>query len=116
MPKERSVFDREFKLRPVRLSHERTGPAELSTELCIRVKLLYWWRTDIRYVQDTLWHAHIKACPEQGRRTTEVYTHVARNRKPASPLDDLQRVGKPSFIHPIYENKRRFGCLFHEMG
>jgi integrase/recombinase XerD len=37
--------------------------------------------TDIRYIQDALGHTSIK--------TTEVYTHVARNRKPASPLDDL---------------------------
>ena len=37
--------------------------------------------TDIRYIQDALGHASIK--------TTEVYTHVARNRKPVSPLDDL---------------------------
>jgi integrase/recombinase XerD len=37
--------------------------------------------TDIRYIQDALGHASIK--------TTEIYTHVARNRKPASPLDDL---------------------------
>jgi integrase/recombinase XerD len=37
--------------------------------------------TDIRYIQDALGHTSIK--------TTEVYTHVARNRKPASPLDEL---------------------------
>ena len=37
--------------------------------------------TDIRYIQDALGHASIK--------TTEIYTHVARNSKPASPLDDL---------------------------
>ena len=37
--------------------------------------------TDIRYIQDALGRASIK--------TTEVYTHVARNRMPGSPLDDL---------------------------
>ena len=37
--------------------------------------------TDIRYIQDVLGHASIK--------TTEAYTHVARNRKPGSTLDDL---------------------------
>jgi site-specific recombinase XerC len=53
--------------------------------------------TDLRYIQDALGHSSIKACPEQSRWATEVYTHastlqragVARNRKPASPLDDL---------------------------
>ena len=37
--------------------------------------------TDIRSIQDALGHASIK--------TIEVYTHVAHNRKPGSPLDDL---------------------------
>ncbi len=33
--------------------------------------------TDIRYIQEALGHESI--------RTTEVYTHVAKDRKPASP-------------------------------
>lgn len=38
--------------------------------------------TDIRYIQEALGHESI--------RTTEVYTHVAKDRKPASPLDTLE--------------------------
>ncbi len=38
--------------------------------------------TDIRYIQEALGHESI--------RTTEVYTHVAKDRKPASPLDQLE--------------------------
>ena len=37
--------------------------------------------TDIRYIQEVLSHSSVK--------TTERYTHVAANRKPSSPLDDL---------------------------
>lgn len=37
--------------------------------------------TDIRHIQVALGHASIKS--------TEIYTHVARNRKPSSPLDHL---------------------------
>jgi integrase/recombinase XerD len=37
---------------------------------------------DIRYIQEALGHESI--------RTTEVYTHVAKDRKPASPLDTLE--------------------------
>lgn len=37
--------------------------------------------TDIRYIQEALGHESI--------RTTEIYTHVAKDRKPASPLDTL---------------------------
>ena len=37
--------------------------------------------TDIRIIQDLLGHSSIK--------TTEIYTHVARHKRPASPLDDL---------------------------
>lgn len=37
--------------------------------------------TDIRYIQEVLGHSSIK--------TTQVYTHVARQHKPASPLDSL---------------------------
>lgn len=36
---------------------------------------------DIRYIQDLLGHKSI--------RTTEIYTHIARTRKPPSPLDSL---------------------------
>lgn len=38
--------------------------------------------TDIRYIQEALGHESI--------RTTEVYTHIAKDRKPASPLDTLE--------------------------
>jgi integrase/recombinase XerD len=37
--------------------------------------------TDIRHIQDALGHVSSK--------TTEIYTHVARNKRPASPLDGL---------------------------
>ncbi|MEZ4773109.1 MAG: tyrosine-type recombinase/integrase [Bacteroidia bacterium] len=37
--------------------------------------------TDIRYIQEVLGHSSIK--------TTQVYTHVARQHKPVSPLDSL---------------------------
>ncbi len=36
---------------------------------------------DIRYIQDLLGHKSIT--------TTEIYTHIARTRKPPSPLDSF---------------------------
>ena len=47
--------------------------------------------TDIRYIQEVLGHSSIK--------TTQVYTHVARQHKPVSPLDslDISEVNACSF-------------------
>ena len=47
--------------------------------------------------QAVLGHARIK--------TTEVHTHLPRYRKPASLLDDLERIGEPSFMLPFSWNK-----------
>ena len=52
-----------------------------------------------RGVKDALGHRSIKACPEHGRRATEVYTHVTSNRKPTSPLDDLR--GRSTFVYAL---------------
>lgn len=45
MPKMRTYYDREFKLKVVELGHKREDSvAELAKELGLSVKLLYRWR------------------------------------------------------------------------
>ena len=47
MSKTRKVFDREFKVRAVRMSYETESISVLAKELGMRVELLYRWRAEM---------------------------------------------------------------------
>src|SRR5690349_21712530 len=47
MPKTRRVFDKEFKLRAVKMSYEAESVSVLASELGILPKLLYRWRREM---------------------------------------------------------------------
>ncbi len=62
MPKMRTFYDREFKLKAVELSYEREeSVADLAKELGLSVKLLYRWRSQYMRQQN-------KSFPGQGKQ------------------------------------------------
>jgi transposase len=48
MSVKRKVYDKEFKVRAVRMSYETDNISRLSEELGMRVELLYRWRTEMQ--------------------------------------------------------------------
>ncbi len=58
MSVERKVYDKEFKLRAVRLSYESDNMTHLAKELGIRVKLLYVWRSEMSKVESKQFPGH----------------------------------------------------------
>ena len=47
MSKKRRVFDKEFKLRAVKMSYETERISELALELGVRPELIYRWRSEM---------------------------------------------------------------------
>ena len=58
MSNKRRVYDREFKLRAVRLSMESSDLSGLATELGITSKILYNWRTALGNVESKQFPGH----------------------------------------------------------
>jgi len=58
MSKERKVYDKEFKLRAVRMSYESGKITELAKELGMRPELLYRWRTELQKEESQQFPGH----------------------------------------------------------
>jgi transposase len=58
MSETRKVYDKEFKLRAVRMSYEAANIADLAEELGMRVELLYRWRKEMQKVESKQFPGH----------------------------------------------------------
>ena len=58
MSVKRKVYDKEFKLRAVRMSYETSDMPQLAKELGMRVELLYRWRAEMLKVESKRFPGH----------------------------------------------------------
>ncbi len=58
MSVKRKVYDKEFKVRAVRMSYETSDMPQLAKELGIRVELLYRWRAEMSKVESKRFPGH----------------------------------------------------------
>jgi transposase len=58
MSETRKVYDKEFKVRAVRMSYETDRISDIAKQLGIRVELLYRWRAEMQQVESKQFPGH----------------------------------------------------------
>ena len=78
----RKVYDKEFKVRAVRMSYETTDMPQLAKELGMRVELLYRWRAEMQKVESKRFPGH----GNKAMTPEEAETARLKSKQPPNPI------------------------------